>query len=108
MILLRVRYTHETQLHKTHTHTKGKKLVNKTKKKFRVALLLKLDQTKIPPTNSPLPKWRKSGLKGKKKTPSTHIFIGVKSAKKGDTLATTSQGSKEKFLLKTLVYTLTC
>ena len=108
MILSRVRYTHDTQLHKAHTHKREKKLVNKTKKKFRVALLLKLDQTKIPPTNSPLPKWRKWGLKGKKKTPNTHIFIEVKSSKKGDTLATTSQGSREKFLLKTLVYTLTC
>ena len=33
MILLRVRDTHERQLHKKHTHTKGKKLVNETKKK---------------------------------------------------------------------------
>ena len=33
MILLRVRYTHERQLHKKHTHAKGKKLVNETKKR---------------------------------------------------------------------------
>ena len=33
MILLRVRDTHERQLHKKHTHTKEKKLVNETKKK---------------------------------------------------------------------------
>ena len=35
MFLLRVRYTHETQLHKTHTQKGKKKLVNNTKKKER-------------------------------------------------------------------------
>ena len=97
MILLRVRYTHETQLHKTHTHTKGKKLVNKTKKKFRVALLLKLDQTKIPPTNSPLPKWRKSGLKGKKKRQVLTFSLGSSPVRRGTPSRPRVRGARRNF-----------
>ena len=92
--------TRHTATQNTHTHM-TEKIVNKTQKNS-----CSPDQTKIPPINSLLPTWRNWGGKGKKHQVLT--FSLVSCPVKADTVEATSQGSKEKFLLKTLVYTLTC
>ena len=77
------------------------KIVNKTQKKF-----LQSWSNEDSPYKFTFAHMEKLG--GKREKHQVLTFSLVSCPVKADTVEATSQGSKEKFLLKTLVYTLTC